>query len=260
MLPESGTLHWVGVIMVPYFIGAAMPGLVMPQPFVELSPRLPDGSPQQRLAVLYRRLADQVAAEPSPVVYAGDCLAAIGVLAGLQRAAIDPTLIWFDAHGDFNTWQTTPSGFLGGMPLAMIVGRGEQSIVEGVGLVPLDERRVILVGARDLDPAEAEAVAASGLTVLSTEDVIRWDPPPGALHVHIDLDIVDPREMPAHNYPAPGGPSLRDLQAGLARLAATGRVAAVSFSTWNPARPGADRAAAATATLATAILGGGSNG
>jgi len=248
------------VIVVPYFIGAAMPGLVMRQPSVELSPPLPDGSPQQRMTVLYRHLADQVAAQPSPVVYAGDCLAAIGVLAGLQRAGIDPTLIWFDAHGDFHTWQTTRSGFLGGMPLAMIVGRGEQTIVEGAGLAPLDERRIVLVGARDLDPGEDEAVAASALTVLSTIDVIRLDPPPGALHVHVDLDVVDPREMPAHNYPAPGGPSLRDMQAGLAHLAATGRVAAVSFSTWNPALPGADRAAAATAALATAILGDGSDG
>ena len=191
------------------------------------------------------------------MVYAGDCLAAIGVLAGLQRAGIDPSLIWFDAHGDFHTWETTRSGFLGGMPLAMIVGRGEQTIVDGVGLAPLDERRVVLVGARDLDPGEDEAVAASALTVVpSVTDLIRWDLPPGALHVHVDLDIVDPREMPAHNYPAPGGPTLRDMEAVLARLAATGRVAAVSFSTWNPALPGADRAAAAGAALATAILGG----
>lgn len=250
----------MGVIAVPYFIGAAMPGLVTPQPCLELSPPLPDGSPQQRMAVLYRHLADRVALETSPVIYAGDCLAAIGVLAGLQRAGIDPTLIWFDAHGDFHTWQTTRSGFLGGMPLAMIVGRGEQTIVEGVGLAPLDERRVVLVGARDLDPGEDEAVATSALTVLSTVDVIRRDPPPGALHVHVDLDIVDPREMPAHNYPAPGGPSLGDMEAVLAHLAATGRVAAVSFSTWNPALPGADRAAAAAAALAAAIPGGGSDG
>lgn len=250
----------MGVIAVPYFIGAAMPGLVTPQPCLELSPPLPDGSPQQRMAVLYRHLADRVALETSPVIYAGDCLAAIGVLAGLQRAGIDPTLIWFDAHGDFHTWQTTRSGFLGGMPLAMIVGRGEQTIMEGVGLAPLDERRVVLVGARDLDPGEDEAVATSALTVLSTVDVIRRDPPPGALHVHVDLDIVDPREMPAHNYPVPGGPSLGDMRAVLAHLAATGRVAAVSFSTWNPALPGADRAAAAAAALAAAIPSGGSDG
>jgi len=243
------------VIAVPYFIGAAMPGLETPVPCPELLPRLPDGSPQERMAVLYRHLADWVAAETDPMVFAGDCLSVIGVLAGLQRAGVDPTLIWFDAHGDFHTWQTTGSGFLGGMPLAMIVGRGEQTIVQGTGLVPLSERRVALVGARDLDPGEDQAVATSAMTVLSVTDAIRWDPPPGALHVHVDLDVVDPREMPAHNYPAPGGPSLDDVRAALIHLAATGRVAAVSFSTWNPALPGADLAAAATAELAGAFLG-----
>ncbi len=267
--PGHGEAPWsggryspaVGAIAVPYFIGVAMPGLVTPRPCLELSPPLPDGSPQQRMAVLYRHLADRVAAEMSPVVYAGDCLAAIGVLAGLQRAGIDPTLIWFDAHGDFHTWQTTRSGFLGGMPLAMIVGRGEQAIVDGVGLAPLDEGRVVLVGARDLDPGEDEAVAASAMTVIpSVMDLSGRDLPPGSLHIHVDLDVVDPRDMPAHNYPAPGGPSLGEMQAVLTRLAATGRVAAVSFSTWNPALPGADRAAAATAVLAAAILRGEADG
>lgn len=245
----------MGVIVVPFFIGATMPGLMTPEPRWELSPPLPDGSPQQRMAVLYRHLADRVAAEAAPVVYGGDCLSAIGVLAGLQRAAVDPTLIWFDAHGDFHTWDTTRSGFLGGMPLAMIVGRGEQTVVEGAGLVPLPERRVVLVGARDLDPGEDVAVRTSAMTVLSVAEVCDWDPPPGALHLHVDLDVVDPQEMPAHNYPAPGGPSLSAVRAALDRLAATGRVAAVSFSTWNPALPGADQAAAATLTLTAPFLG-----
>jgi arginase len=96
--------------------------------------------------------------------------------------------------------------------------------------------------------------------VVSTADMISWDPPPGALHLHVDLDVIDPEEMPAHNYPAPGGPSLRDLQAVLARLTATGQVAAVSFSTWNPALPGADRAAEAAAALAAAALDGARGG
>ena len=245
----------MGVIVVPFFIGTTMPGLMAPEPHWELSPPLPEGSPQERMAVLYRHLADRVAIEPTPLVYAGDCLSAIGVLAGLQRVAVDPTLIWFDAHGDFHTWETSQSGFLGGMPLAMIVGRGEQTVVEGAGLVPLPERRVVLVGARDLDPGEDVAVHTSAMTVLSVAEVLDWDLPAGALHLHVDLDVVDPQEMPAHNYPAPGGPSLSAVGAALDRLAATGRVAAVSFSTWNPALPGADRAAAATRALVAPFLG-----
>lgn len=251
----------VSVIRVPFFIGSAIEGLETPEPAVEVSPPLPDAPPQARMAVLYRALADAVAADVGagavPVVYAGDCLAAIGVLAGLQQAGLDPALAWFDAHGDFHTWDTTQSGFLGGMPLAMIVGRGEQTVVEGAGLVPLAERRVALVGARDLDPGEDTAVAASAMAVLPVSGVAGWVPPVGPLHVHVDLDVVDPAEMPAHNYPAPGGPSLAEVRVAVEALAATGRVAAVSFSTWNPSLPGADRAAAAALTLAAPFLAGG---
>ncbi len=244
------------VIAVPYFIGREMPGLETPAPARLLGPALPDAGPQQRMAVLYRLLADMVAEESGPVVFAGDCLAAIGVLAGLQQAGVDPALLWFDAHGDFHTWETTRSGFLGGMPLAMIVGRGEQTIVTGAGLRPLDEGRVVLVGARDLDPGEGEAIAASRLRTCGVEDLADLDLLNGPLHVHVDLDVVDPAEMPAHNYPAPGGPSLTAVVRALELLAASGDVAAVSFSTWNPALPGADRAAAAARRLAAPFLRG----
>lgn len=246
------------VIAVPFFMGAPMPGLVTPEPRLVLAPRLPADSPQVRMGVLYRALAGevagQVAAGTRPVVVAGDCVSAIGVLAGLQAAGLEPTLVWFDAHGDFHTWQTSQSGFLGGMPLAMIVGRGEQTIVQAAGLAPLPEARAVLVGARDLDPGEDEAVATSALTVRTVVEIGAWQPPAGPLHVHIDLDVIDPEEMPAHNYPAPGGPSLAQVRVALSALQATGRVAAVSFSSWNPALPGADRAAAAGAELVRLAL------
>lgn len=247
------------VLVVPYFIADPLGALRVPEPAEIVAPALPEGSPQARMGVLYRALADRVAevvaAGEVPLVYAGDCLAAIGVLAGVQRALPDPVLAWFDAHGDFHTWETTQSGFLGGMPLAMIVGRGEQTIVDAAGLRPLPEGCVALVGARDLDPGEDEAVAASGMAVLSVGDVAAWAPPAGPLHVHVDLDVVDPSEMPAHNYPAPGGPSLRAVRDALTALVVSGRVAAVSFSTWNPARPGADVAARATLDLVAALRG-----
>jgi len=255
----------MSVIRVPWFMGSPIAGLETPEPAVELAPALPDAPAQVRMAVLCRALAASVAADVAaggvPVVLAGDCVAAIGVLAGLQSVGLDPALAWFDAHGDFHTWQTTHSGFLGGMPLAMIVGRGEQTVVEGAGLAPLDERRVALVGARDLDPGEDTAVATSAMAVLPVSAIAGWTPPAGPLHVHVDLDVVDPAEMPAHNYPAPGGPTLAEVRTALEALASTGRVAAVSFSTWNPALPGADRTAAAARTLVGPFLGrGGSPG
>ncbi len=228
-------------ISVPYFIGDHDSGLAGPaeETWHLLVPSLPDGSPQARMAVLYRELAEVVAevclAGDLPVVVAGDCLSAIGVLAGLQRAEVSPVLIWFDAHGDFNTWETTPSGFLGGMPLAMLVGRGEQSIVHEVGLASLPESDVILVDARDLDPGEGEAVRDSAVThLLHVEDSLTYPLPDHPLYVHLDVDVVDPGEMPGVNYPARGGPSLATVGAALHRLAETGRVAAVSLSAWTP--------------------------
>jgi arginase len=228
-------------ISVPYFIGDHDSGLAEPaeETWRLLTPALPDGTPQIRMAVLYRELAEVVAevclAGDLPVVVAGDCLSTIGVLAGLQRARVSPVLIWFDAHGDFNTWETTPSGFLGGMPLAMLVGRGEQTIVHQVGLTPLSESDVILVDARDLDPGEREAVRDSAVTHLpQVEDLLAYPLPDRPLYVHLDVDVVDPGEMPGVNYPARGGSSLATVGAALHRLAETGRVVAVSLSAWTP--------------------------
>jgi arginase len=240
----------VTVISVPFFIGDRIGDLPVQGSHEILEPDLPDDTPQQRMVVLNSQLADRVAAADRVVVFAGDCLAPIGVLAGLQRRSIEATLIWFDAHGDFHTWDTTHSGFLGGMPLAMIVGRGEQTIVEGAGLTPLAENRVLLVDGRDLDPGEDEAVAASHLTVTSVTDLAHTLPPEGPLYVHVDVDVVDPADMPAVNYPAPAGPSLTEVRAALLHLAVTGRVVAFSVSAWNPDLPGADQAAQATERLA----------
>ncbi len=240
-------------ISVPWFMGERLEGFAVPDPDVLIDPPLPEAGPTERMGILNRHLADAIAADEAPVVWAGDCVAICGGLAGLQRRGIDPVLVFFDAHGDFHTWETSQSGFIGGMPLAMVVGRGEQTVVAGAGAAVIPEADAVLVDGRDLDPGEDEAVAGSKLTLLRAGDVPSWEPPDRPLYVHVDVDVVDPADMPAVNYPAPGGPSLADVEAALAALARTGRVAAVSFSCWNPALPGAERAAAATARLAAAL-------
>jgi arginase len=226
-----------------------------PAGFTEtIQPPLPGADPLHRMGALYRRLADRVADVAQPVVFAGDCVSIIGVLAGLERRAVYPALVFFDAHGDFNTWETTPSGFIGGMPLAMVTGRGEQTIVEATGLTPLADERVVLVGARDLDPGEAVAVDESGIAVSSVDEVMAAIPTDGPLYVHLDADVVDPVEMPAMNYPAPGGPSVAAVQAALGALEATGRVVAFSVSCWNPELPGAETAAGAVRRLTAPFI------
>ena len=244
----------MSIVASPFFMGEFMSGFEVPEPHERLNPKLPDADPQHRMAILYRQMADRVAAIDYPVVYAGDCVTTIGVLAGLEQKGVLPTLIFFDAHGDFNTWETTPSGFIGGMPLAMLTGRGEQTIVAGAGLTPLPVERVILVDGRDLDPGEDTAVAESGITHTTVDELTHTVPPDGPLYVHVDGDVVDPGEMPAMNYPAADGPSLHAVRMAMIHLATTGRVVAFSISSWNPELPGADIASAAMMQLAAPFL------
>jgi arginase len=202
-------------------------------------PWLPKGDKPARISIINKGIARLVAGIVSsgnrPVSISGDCLSAIGVLAGLQRAGIDPFLLWFDAHGDFNTWETTPSGFLGGMPLAMIAGRGDQSITRSVGLKPLPETRIILSDGRDLDPGERLSLSESAIMHLRDPNRMAADSLPDLpLVVHVDTDIIAPEEAPAMNYPAPGGLSVADLKGIFSRLADRKRIAAVSLSSWNP--------------------------
>lgn len=229
------------MILTPFFLDEPLPGLesLAASDWLINKPLLPEGAKLQRLSALHRPLADftrqAVLDGKRPVSIAGDCCAAIGVLAGLQRAGVDPVLVWLDAHGDFNTWQTTPSGFLGGMPLAMLVGRGEQTLLKALALAPLAEDRVILTDARDLDPGEKLLVEAAGITHLpDVADLLDLTLPQGPLYVHIDTDILNPAEAPAMNYPAAGGPSAGGLLQVMKHLNQAGNPAAVSMSTWNP--------------------------
>ncbi len=198
-----------------------------------------EASPTERMGELCRILADQVTAVRAggqlPVVIAGDCTFSIGVLAGLQRETPDLSLVWYDAHGDFNTPETTPGGFIGGMPLAMLCGRGEQTIVEGAGAKIHPEANVILTDARDLDPGEKQALAGSAVTLLpDVADLLTLDLPDRPIYIHLDSDVLSLTDLSAVNYPAEGGPSLETIDASLSRLADTGRVVAVSITMWNP--------------------------
>ena len=117
----------------------------------------------------------------------------------------------------------------------MAVGRGEQTIVEGLGLDPIPEEQVILTDARDLDPGEREAVQESAMRHLpQVESLLEMALPAGPLYVHFDCDLLDPADVPAVHYPAPGGPSVETMRRVFRRLAETERVVAVSLSAWTP--------------------------
>jgi arginase len=259
-------------VLTPYFLDDAVPGLLplakddwqvnsvtMPAPESPSSERRA-AERQARMALLHRPLRDSVASTVSsgyrPVSVAGDCCTTLAVFAGLQKAGLNPTLFWFDAHGDFNTWDTTPSGFLGGMPLAMLVGRGEQTLGRNVGLQLVSESDVWLTDGRDLDPGERLALEGSDVhLVADLEKMLAMPLPEGPYYVHFDCDILDPSEAPAMNYPASGGPPSELLRQVFQRLAGSSQVAAVSLSAWNPEMAGAERTGELVMSLLDELAG-----
>ncbi len=242
------------MIFVPFRIGERIDESARLAPGETAEPQLSPGTPEERLAALYSALAGMVAVGERPRVQAGDCLASLGVAAGLQRAGIESSVVWLDAHGDFNTWETTPSGFLGGMPLAMLAGLGDQSIVEALSLRPLPPERILLVGARDLDPGERLNLESAHVPQMSVEELAESEPPAGPIYVHLDLDVVNLDDMPAVDYPASGGPPAAVVRRALDRVFSSGRVTALSVTSWNPQLDGAERSRGIALELLDGLL------
>ena len=212
--------------------------VTLPAGTVQLDGRLgATGSPWRDLIGVYAPLADEVARDDTgpTVVLSGDCVASLAVLAGVQRRGVRPSLVWFDAHGDFHTEASTTSGYLGGLPLAKAVGRGDLMLPEAFGLTSLGEESVTLVDGRDLDPAEAEALAGSKVTHVSVAELDTDRLPEGPMVLHVDVDIIDPAELGGLRFPAPGGPSLQDVVDAVRAIVHDRPLAALDIAaTWWP--------------------------
>jgi arginase len=230
----------VVTLRVPYHLDEYLPDLDFPLGEAEvIIADLPPGDTWARLAALYRRVAGAVADAVHhgrrPVVLSGDCTTALGTVAGLQHAGVDPGIVWFDAHGDVQTLETTTSGYLGGLPLRLLVGYRPGLIAADLGLRPVAEQRVVLAGARDLDPPEIAYLRTARIGRVQVAELDNAVLPDGPLYVHLDLDVIDPVAVPGLRYPAPGGPGCAQVTAALGTLLATGRVAAVGIAcTWRP--------------------------
>jgi arginase len=248
----------VFTVAVPYHLDERIPGFATGRPADrEVTAELPPGDPWSRMAVLYERVAQAVVASPEPpLVVSGDCTTSLGVLAGLQRAGQDVGIVWFDAHADFHTEQTTTSGYLGGMPLAIAVGLGPASVPRALALRAVPEERVLLVDARDTDPGEHVLLANSRVVRCAVPEVTEDALPPGPLYLHVDADTCDPADVPGLLYPAPNGPARADVLAAIALIAGTGRVAAVGVgATWRHEPRTSTEHAALLADIVAAVSG-----
>jgi arginase len=194
---------------------------------------------------LARRLAHAVSSARAvghfPLVLSGNCNAAIGTLSGLSPGRC--ATFWFDAHGDLNTPETTTTGFLDGMGLATAMGLCWRDLVATVpGFQPVPPQITFLLGARDLDPAEAAWLGESPVTAVSVEQL------PGGLalllksapiadtvgYLHLDLDVLDPAVGRANYLPVPNGLSLDQLTDAIAAIRDRIPVAAATVASYSP--------------------------
>jgi len=217
--------------------------------FVE--PVFPEAQRAEReplnLGVMGGEIADAVAEGVrqgrGTVLVGGNCSHITGVLGGWQDVfgpGARIGLVWFDAHGDFNTSRTSLSGMLGGMPVAVAAGLDFPEWREKSHIAaPIPADRILMVDVRNLDPAEEQLVSAVGIKVAapvagfpgldlreSVEDLAcRCD----YLYLHIDSDIADARFVPNHGTKEPNGPDLEQVAEALDIVMATGKVVALAM-------------------------------
>lgn len=192
-------------------------------------------------------LGGEIAAAVAPGVKAGhavlmtggDCSHITGVLGGLQDvygAAARIGLVWFDAHGDFNTPKTTISGMLGGMPVAVCAGLAyPQWRIRSHIVAPLPTERIVMVDVRNLDPQEEQLIRATDVVIAAPANSFPGAPLAPAIaqlaercdliYLHIDSDILDERYVPNHGTREPNGPDMAQVLAAVDTVMATGKVA-----------------------------------
>jgi arginase len=185
----------------------------------------------------------------------------LGCVGGLQSQT---KIFWFDAHGDFNTPETTRSGFLDGMALAAVTGRCWSGLMRAIpGFRSVVEGHVTAIGVRDLDEDEAAAFEASDVRRVDVH-VLRTDLPKtlsnqegiadSPAYVHLDLDVLDPVEGRMNEFATPEGLSLDDLNWCLAQIANSQPIRAASVTAFDPASDVTGRAATAAVDAILALV------
>jgi arginase len=200
------------------------------------------GADTARLVAMARRNGD------GALVLAGDDTAAIGVVSGLKQAAgagVAIGVVWVDAHGDFNTPETSFSGILAGMPVAIMAGLAGPLWRDAAGLAtPVATEHIILAGTRELDEKEEALIRSTDVRVVPASELCDGDDFAQAidrlvrccaqLYLHVDLDVLDPRFVPSASTPSANGLSVEELVTTMAKVLQTGKVAAVAISSLNP--------------------------
>ena len=207
-----------------------------------------------------------------PLVIGGDHSIAMGTIAGIAAHARSSNkklgVLWIDAHGDFNTDSTSPSGNIHGMPLSASVGLGALELTSiGGDYRKVDPRRVVLVAVRDLDEAEKKVIRQRGITIFTMEDIdkvgmavvitraLRKLKDVDRLHVSLDLDAVDPELAPGVGTPVKGGLNYREAHLLMETLSEQGRMTSMEIVEVNPILDDRNRSAELAVELVTSAFG-----
>jgi arginase len=222
---------------------------------------------------LCREVQRSLAAGRTPLVLGGDHSIAIGSIAGSTahhaRNGESLGLIWFDAHGDANTPETTPSGNIHGMSLAVSLGLGDPDLVNLGGRAPkVRARNVALIGIRDLDPGEREILKHSGCAVYTMRDVdergmrdvvdeavrVASDGT-AAVHLSLDMDVIDPEDAPGTGTPVWGGVTYREAHLAMEMINDRAVIAAIDVAEVNPVLDNRNMTGILVAELVQGLLG-----
>lgn len=204
-----------------------------------------------------------------PVVLGGDHSLSIGMLAGLKSKQQGKTgILWIDAHGDFNTSTTTPSGNIHGMPFAIATGRGDSRLTSLGPSPTISEEHAVLIGARDIDSLEAKLLQESKVTVFTMQDIDEQGFANIArkalkiatsgidnLHISLDIDVLDPSEAPGTGTSVPGGLTYREGHLLMEMVHNSKKLSSMDVVEVNPALDNRNKTAALAVELISSALG-----
>lgn len=183
-----------------------------------------------------------------PLVLGGDHSIAIGTLAGISKYFKRLGVIWFDAHGDLNTPETSPSGNIHGMPLAVSLGLGETTLTQIGGYCPkIQPENIVIIGARSLDEGEKRLIKEKGIKVYTMHEIDRLGIPKvieetiayfkdrtDGVHLSLDLDGLDPLYAPGVGTPVEGGLNYRESHLAMEMFFESGMITSAEFVEVNP--------------------------
>lgn len=203
-----------------------------------------------------------------PVILGGDHSIAIGSIFGVLQNRKNLGVIWFDAHGDINTRDTSPSGNIHGMPVSVLMGMGPEELTSIGNGEFLKRENIVYVGSRDLDSEERKAMKEQGIKVFTMYEIddmgikkvmeeairIAGDGTDG-IHVSFDMDAMDPEIAPGTGTKVPGGMGYRETHYALEMIAKSDKLVSVEFVEVNPLLDQGNRTAEAAVALSGSLLG-----